>query len=306
MNLIIIFIILGVILFFLIIFFVFVYFLNKKKESRLFDDESSGYFRKFFRRLNPFIFSDQEFNENMEGIGGNNENLKENLKKIMLSSNKITKDSLINKTKNKKIDELNKESQPNPPILNNKPIDNNLPTNTPEIPNKPLAVTNVNLNVKAGDKTVAPINPVIPAPKNPIKSKLPSKLPYEGPKTVNFETIVEAVKDEELLIILKALKEKYNKFLEKRTLNKNFNSYEELLDFLKNEIKLFLKDTYEALKSEISTLRRSGKDTNEQSIRLMSVPLKIKIYESNPSIKNFNNVLEIIGHIEEGINNLKK
>jgi hypothetical protein len=312
MNITLILIIVSIISFILIIFFVYVYITNKKKESKLFDQDSSGLFRKFFRRLNPFIFSEQEYTEDMEGIGENNENLKNNMKNIMLSSNKNSKDT-SNKYKNKKIDELSKENLLNNQSEKNKPMDSRLQAKLPEITNNNSQTSNASgsANTKPGDKSnsvnITP-NPSIKPPaliKAPTKPKTPSKLPYEGPKSVNFQTIVEAVKDEELLTILKKLKEKYNKFLEKKTLNKNFNSYEDLLDFLKTEIKLFLKDMHEALKSEISTLRRAGKDTNEYSIKLMSVPLKIKIYESNPSVKNFNNVLEIIRHIEDGINSLK-
>jgi hypothetical protein len=63
-----------------------------------------------------------------------------------------------------------------------------------------------------------------------------------------------------------------------------------------------LTDTHENLRSKASEKRKEGKDTFIADIEMMSLPLKIKIFESTKNKKDFYKIKKLILSIE---NNLK-
>jgi hypothetical protein len=100
---------------------------------------------------------------------------------------------------------------------------------------------------------------------------------------------------------------KLNKFIiDLSLLDKEYDSKKDFMELLKKLISTLLNDKYLYLKSELSKLRRKGLDINDLDMRLMSVPLKIKVFISSFTDKDLNSLIVIINEIETDILNLKK
>jgi len=117
-------------------------------------------------------------------------------------------------------------------------------------------------------------------------------------KIFNLKGISKTLKDEELISILEYL-EKRNYQIKKEILNKEFSSETELYEFLKEDLINFLKNEYTSLKEKISLLRKHGKDVNYEWLKLLMIPSKISIFESNLSRKDFDKVIKIIDSLED-------
>ncbi len=72
----------------------------------------------------------------------------------------------------------------------------------------------------------------------------------------------------------------------------------ELLDIVKSESANHLKERYDDLKKLISEKRKKGKDVYVPDIKLMSVPLKIKIYLATMEKKDFYKVKKMLDDIQ--------
>jgi hypothetical protein len=127
--------------------------------------------------------------------------------------------------------------------------------------------------------------------------KLIEKFKGEKKTAITFTSlneILEKVNDKEISSILEYLKSENISTLYKLILNRTFESMEDFLKFLLQELVIFLKDEYNNLKTKISELRKGGEDVDDPSLRLMSVPLKIRIFESSFLKKDFDNVIRLI------------
>ena len=114
----------------------------------------------------------------------------------------------------------------------------------------------------------------------------------------NYKNFLNLIKDENLLSILREFKEKdLIKFQE----GSHGNTSEETEKYLREKILDYLKDKYESTKYQVSLLRRKGIDTKMIDFKLMSVPLKIKIFKSTSSKKDFDTLTGIFERINKDI-----
>jgi len=126
------------------------------------------------------------------------------------------------------------------------------------------------------------------------KRKLESKKIRAGNK--RLEEIFNALKNKELKDILNYLNKIYP--LEKLS-SRKFDSEEELAKFLKERSVDFLHGRHHELKEEMSKLRKEGRDVNDVDLRLMSIPLKIKLFEVSLNKKDFYKVINLIEKVEK-------
>jgi hypothetical protein len=70
---------------------------------------------------------------------------------------------------------------------------------------------------------------------------------------------------------------------------------------LKQEIEEKLKEKYKDINTKVSELRRQGKDFGVLNFKLMSIPLKIKIFLATYEIKDAENLLKRMREIENEI-----
>ncbi|MEM0465956.1 MAG: hypothetical protein QXW97_04640 [Candidatus Pacearchaeota archaeon] len=123
--------------------------------------------------------------------------------------------------------------------------------------------------------------------------------------------ISNKIQNKNILNILEFLKNKnyqfFNSiFIDEKNIDKKTFVKESLDDFIKRQILNFLKYRLEDLKSEISFLRKSGKDVEYLSLKVISVPLKIKIFEASFESKDFFKVTELLDFCEEELKKIKE
>jgi len=120
-------------------------------------------------------------------------------------------------------------------------------------------------------------------------------------KPLNFSDALKRVKNKSLQGIFEYLKAR--NYIKKEILNRAFESEEEFLNFLKKYLVEFLNNEYQTLKTKVSQLRREGKNMEYEGLKLLRVPLKIKVFESTLSEKDFDKVID---HLTIIANDLKK
>jgi hypothetical protein len=113
-----------------------------------------------------------------------------------------------------------------------------------------------------------------------------------------IQYLMDRIDDKNILNIMEYLKER-NFSLE----NISFSSdkTEDLMTLLKNHILNLLKNRYETLKSQITELRKKGDDLSSVSLELMSVPLKIKIFQASFDKSDFIKVVGILDNVESEV-----
>jgi uncharacterized tellurite resistance protein B-like protein len=123
--------------------------------------------------------------------------------------------------------------------------------------------------------------------------KIPSK---------NIDEIISLISD----LKLKESAE-FAKKLPQMKFNENtvINSGNEAEEFVRQEILEYLKNEYDTIKQRISDLRKHGKEVDLESISLMQVPLKIRIFNSGSSIKDLQTIMDIIKMIDQKIKPLE-
>lgn len=133
------------------------------------------------------------------------------------------------------------------------------------------------------------------------KEKITKKSKGKGELIIRiggFEDASNLIKNEDIRSILKYLKSK-NYSIEKLLKDRKFDSKKELIKFLKEILVSFLNDEYNELKGKVSTLRKKGVDESHIELRLMSVPLKIKLFEASFHKKDFDKVINLTDSIEQ-------
>jgi hypothetical protein len=135
--------------------------------------------------------------------------------------------------------------------------------------------------------------------KNALKKKKEEKqkVVNETFKISDLTEVAERLKDKEFVSILAYLGERGYQ-IKKEILNKEFNSNEELYEFLKEDLLNFLRSEYGALKEKVSLIRRKGKDVEYEWLKLMMIPSKINIFKSTLKRKDFNKVINLIEDLE--------
>jgi len=122
-------------------------------------------------------------------------------------------------------------------------------------------------------------------------------------KITNFEQLLKMVNDKKVAEILQYLKKKDYIFIKKRILNRNFESEKEFNQFLREEVANFLKGWHDDLKGRTSDLRKSGKDIGTMGFKLMSIPLKIRLFEASFYKKDFDKVVTMLEKMQESLEN---
>jgi hypothetical protein len=119
-------------------------------------------------------------------------------------------------------------------------------------------------------------------------------------KTNEDTLLIEKIKDiplRESLIFL----------ISKKIINTNkINWNGDFEENIKQQIGESIRDKYKDINEIFSELRRSGKDLGVLNLKLMIVPLKIKIFLSTYEKKDAENLIKRMEEIENEINSIKK
>jgi len=145
------------------------------------------------------------------------------------------------------------------------------------------------------------------------KLKEATKKERKKPLTKKKLDELAEIKDiEEFYHIIEVLKEKdFNKFIDHYK-NKSQNNEiieiikkskdkKELLILLKQKIIAYLKEKQSEIERKLSEKRKQGKDLYMQSLKYMSIPLKIKIYEATLQKKDLYRIKNIIDDLEKDL-----
>ncbi|MBR9705037.1 hypothetical protein GOV12_06510 [Candidatus Pacearchaeota archaeon] len=119
-----------------------------------------------------------------------------------------------------------------------------------------------------------------------------------------IEELIVKVNDKNvssILVYFKDKKEFYKKFKNQSDLDKK-----ELLIYVKEQIISILKDIYESIRIDVSNLRKSGLNVSIISFTMMSIPLKIKIFEASFDKKDFFKVVRLLDESNQEIQKIKK
>jgi hypothetical protein len=117
----------------------------------------------------------------------------------------------------------------------------------------------------------------------------------------SFEDILSHIEDKETVLILQFFKAEKFSSLIKRVLERNFNSDKEVINYLKEEVIGSLKSDYENLKEKISELRKEGKDVSHSQLKIMSIPLKIRIFAVSFSKKDFDKIMGLFEQVNKNL-----
>ncbi|MBU0907074.1 MAG: hypothetical protein KKD18_06580 [Nanoarchaeota archaeon] len=145
----------------------------------------------------------------------------------------------------------------------------------------------------------------------------PKKEPYKPSSTdEKIEALLDFAHIEELFHTLNILKDKeIRTFLEhykkseisptkdKRIdlLIRNSENQHKLRDNVRDEIVRSVENEIQDLKSRMSALTKKGKDTYVEMVKLLTAPLKIKIFKATGNKDDFYKIKKIISAIEEKI-----
>jgi hypothetical protein len=119
-------------------------------------------------------------------------------------------------------------------------------------------------------------------------------------KKIDKEVKIENIKDNKLkeILIFLSLKKVIN------TNNINWNG--DIEANIKQEIEESIKEKYQNINEKFSEIRKSGKDLGVLNLKLMIIPLKIRVFLSTYDKKDAENVIDRIEEIEKEINSIKK
>lgn len=293
------FIILIIAIIFLVILF-FLYLLKLRKDKlTLFDSGSPLSLKMLKKKLNPPIIKEENIDKFFNVV---NKNLDVN-NKYLIDTESNQKKEKMKKSKNQPL-ENNIEEQKKERVQET-PKNEIIPENKEE-PKKEQAAETMDTAKK--EESLQKDNW---AKKQEDNNKLNEneqnkKLPPQYIKITNFKQLIDSLNDNDLKDILNYLEDLKLDFIDNEIITKNFLSIKDLIEFIKNELSNYLKDKYNNLKSDISDLRKKGKDMTDLSLKLLSIPLKIKIFESSFSRKDFSNCLDLMMKIEQEIKAIKE
>jgi len=257
--------------FMLLIFFVIIFYLfwQKKKQGSkfsLFESLSLGSFKDFLNEVRPLRFKSRE-------------DAKKVLDKV-LESEESGSIKEFHIDKDKKLDARKKEeSEKIKKLKKNK------------------------LKIKKGEREK------LLEKTNKENEKQGGKIPLNKAKSfiriANFQDLFNRVKDKEAKKILSYFKDKDDSLMLEKFLKRNFASEKELIDYLKEGVINFLKENHIDLKDRISEFRKKGIDVTNLSLKIMAIPLKIKLFASSFSKKDFDKVIKLLDFIQADVDNLE-
>ncbi len=106
--------------------------------------------------------------------------------------------------------------------------------------------------------------------------------------------------------VLNSLDKKSKESILNKISSINFESYNDFEDTLVSELAGLLKDSYDDLSLMVNDLIKSGGEGEKLSLRLMEIPLKINLFKSAPSKRDFDNVNSLINSIKTELSELQK
>jgi len=123
-----------------------------------------------------------------------------------------------------------------------------------------------------------------------------------GLNLIDSKKILSELKTTDLGFILDSLKKEDYDFLVRKLAQSNFYSKNEFIKYLIEELSNMLREAYKELYYRISKLRKAGKKVSTLDFKLMSVPLKIKVFEATCSKKDFEKVINLMRDIDLVLN----
>ncbi len=113
-------------------------------------------------------------------------------------------------------------------------------------------------------------------------------------KVNDLDSLSKRLKDKEVVHVLNHLKKENYALIEKLFLGKTFGSENEFMEYLKEEIVIFLESEVNLLKDRLSDLRKKGLDVNDLALKVMAIPLKIKLFSASFEIKDFDKIISML------------
>lgn len=121
----------------------------------------------------------------------------------------------------------------------------------------------------------------------------------------NLDELAKRLKNKNIEYVLQYLKKENYSLLEKIFLKKTFESEKEFVDYLKEEIVVFLESQCNGLKDRISYLRKKGKDVKDMEFKVLSIPLKIRVFQASFESKDFDKVINLLTNLDEELKKLE-
>ncbi len=106
--------------------------------------------------------------------------------------------------------------------------------------------------------------------------------------------------------VLNSLDKKSKESILNKISSINFESYNDFEDTIVSDLAGLLKDSYDDLSLMVNDLIKSGGEGEKLSLRLMEIPLKINLFKSAPSKRDFDNVNSLINSIKTELSELQK
>lgn len=120
-------------------------------------------------------------------------------------------------------------------------------------------------------------------------------------KIKNLEELSKRLKNKDLIYILDFLKKEDYALLERLFLGKQFKSQSEFINYFKEEFVRFLNSEVNILKGRLSDLRKKGKDVSQLDLKIMAIPLKIRLFAATFSKKDFDKVTNLLKEADDAL-----
>lgn len=117
----------------------------------------------------------------------------------------------------------------------------------------------------------------------------------------NIPEIFNNVSDEKLRETLILIKNSTNI---KLNYNVKLTEPKEIENYFKEELESYLNEKYNEIHEKVSELREKGYDMMVWTFKLMSIPLKIKVFVATSDKKDFNTVTHKINEIGKAANEM--
>ncbi len=148
--------------------------------------------------------------------------------------------------------------------------------------------------------------------KVPVKKKVVSKKVVKKPvvkkkekiEIKNIQDVLKIVGNKEYFEIYNGVNELDKSFFDKG-MGGTFESKNQVRDFFKERVLDFLGGVYTDLKSDISHLRKTGREVDYIDFEVLTIPFKIKMLGANFGFKDFLKVKELIDVARKEINVFK-
>jgi len=128
----------------------------------------------------------------------------------------------------------------------------------------------------------------------------------EAKKYIDPNIVLKELKNTDLGLILDSLKKEQFSFLINKLMKLNFASKSEFIKSLNEDLVNLLLEANNELKERLSSLRKKGKNVKSIDLRIMTVPLKVKIFSATYSKKDFDKVIEIMKGIDAELKSVEE